>query len=395
MPNPYAIFTSYACRDVTESKERLFRRFVDTVREIVDGKVVWDPEMVCFVDRNGIKLGDVWDQTLAEAIGSSQVLVCLVSPHYLNSEWCGRELRLFLDRIEAQPAGERRVPRVFPLIWELTPGRRLPAAISQFQFQEGELPQAYRENGLRQVVYHERFRAAFQKVVEVVSDRIRDAILHQPPLAAHTGVQGGWTKADWEALINCLENERQPCELEILSCVRTNAAFGKNNSLRDLSTQLRGNLRVAVHSKSVARTELAGNLRRLAELEGIPVLLAAWEEPQDVETVLVEAAQVQTPIGVVLLDSSTTDVGSPGSIEIPGLRAEIQSLETKGQLVRCTPQTLAPALERLAIHLRNERLGPLESARVISVDIEQRAAADGVPTAQRPDVLGPNGRSGP
>lgn len=390
MPDPYAIFTSYACRDATGSKTQYFQKFVDTVMELVDGKVVWEREKVCFVDQNGIKLGDVWNETLAEAIGTAQVLVCLVSPHYLNSEWCGRELQLFLDRLKAEPTGDGRVPRIFPLIWELIPGRKLPRAISQFQFQDGEMPQAYRENGLRQVAYHGKYRTAFQTVVEVVSDRIRDAVQNQPRLATHAGVQAGWTKTDWEALINCLENERQPCEVEILSCISPDQPISNSTSLREIVTHLSDNLRIALHFKSVTADAIPGNLQRLETLDGIPVLLASLDVPQEVETILRTAANAESTIGVVLLDAKSLDASR--SIVIPGLEHEIQSLETKSRLVRCTPADLMKSLERLAISLRNERLNPLESARATSVEIEQRAAADGIPTAQRPDVIGPNGR---
>ena len=396
MPNPYAIFTSYACLDVNETTHRSFRRFLTKIRDLVGPNVGWHSEStVCFVDKTNIKLGDVWDQKLAEAIGSAQVLVCLVSPYYLKSEWCGRELRLFLERLEALPGNQQHPQRVFPLIWiHPSGGRKLPEVISRLQFKGPGLPQAYFTNGLRDLALKPKFKNALIDVASVLSTRITEALAGQPPLPPHAGVHNGWTKSDWEAVINCLEGARQACDLEILSCMSLNEEIQKTVVLGDLTIQLEVRIGVACYCKFVTWEQISGNLDRVTQLDGIPVLLAAWDSPHDVATVIREAAKL-TVIGVVILDSSSVDAMAPQPITIAGLQAEIQSLETKGRLVRCTPQTLAPALERLAIQLRNERLAPLESARVISAEIEQRATAQGVPTAQRPDVLGPNGRGGP
>src|SRR5687768_11946173 len=45
-----------------------------------------------------LKEGQAWREALPRALNESKVLVCLQSPSYFSSEYCGKELEVFLRR---------------------------------------------------------------------------------------------------------------------------------------------------------------------------------------------------------------------------------------------------------------------------------------------------------
>src|SRR5262244_3020632 len=51
-----------------------------------------------FVDRTDIRAGQEWPDELAEALRTAETMVCLYSPSYFRSEYCGKEMQVFLDR---------------------------------------------------------------------------------------------------------------------------------------------------------------------------------------------------------------------------------------------------------------------------------------------------------
>jgi FxsC-like protein len=71
-----------------------------------------------FMDRS-VKGGHFWEEELVAAAGSCQVLVCLLSPRYLKSEWCATEWDIFsrrriLRRADGETAHETPI---VPVLW--------------------------------------------------------------------------------------------------------------------------------------------------------------------------------------------------------------------------------------------------------------------------------------
>ncbi|MFM7058751.1 MAG: TIR domain-containing protein [Planctomycetota bacterium] len=44
--------------------------------------------------------GDDWHESLRDAVCTARSLLCLISPSFLKSEWCGREYHVFSERRE-------------------------------------------------------------------------------------------------------------------------------------------------------------------------------------------------------------------------------------------------------------------------------------------------------
>src|SRR5262249_13904374 len=71
---------------------------------------------VGYRDRDRLTLGSLWSKELVAALQSCKVLVCIVSPHYIGSENCGREVELFRRRFDLLE--EKESHRIIPIFWE-------------------------------------------------------------------------------------------------------------------------------------------------------------------------------------------------------------------------------------------------------------------------------------
>src|SRR5204863_5934745 len=106
-----------------------------------------------FLDVSSIKTGASWSGKIASALQTCRVLVCLYSPSYFKSEYCGKELQAFLSRVrEYQREHNLYEPPqlIFPVLW-LSPEelpKPLPEAVSWIQFTDIDLGDGYASNGL-------------------------------------------------------------------------------------------------------------------------------------------------------------------------------------------------------------------------------------------------------
>jgi hypothetical protein len=78
---------------------------------------------------------DWFGEVLPTALNSSHVLVCLQSPNYFDSEYCGRELEVFLRRRQEFVATRGGSPPVciIPVVWQ-PDLRPMPRVVPDFQW---------------------------------------------------------------------------------------------------------------------------------------------------------------------------------------------------------------------------------------------------------------------
>jgi len=82
--------------------------------EIELRKKTGNVSLTVFQDKRNFRGGDRWEQILTEELTSARLLLVLLSPSWLRSEWCLREYKLFLA---AERDGAMSRP-VVPLIWD-------------------------------------------------------------------------------------------------------------------------------------------------------------------------------------------------------------------------------------------------------------------------------------
>lgn len=151
-------YFSYARRD---NDPYLQKFFADLQAEVQRGLGL--KEKIGFFDASSFAPGDDWQAELAEALRSSRSLVSLLSPYYVRSEFCGKEVQIFLQRSELQlPGSTRRETGIFPVLW-IPLRQNVPGALADIQWLDAAFPKAYITEGLRYLMRLKRFRDDYEE----------------------------------------------------------------------------------------------------------------------------------------------------------------------------------------------------------------------------------------
>jgi TIR domain len=156
---------------------RLFGDLSLHVNELVSPPTGVDPG---FIDRS-IRGGQWWEPDLLDAARTCQVFIPLISPSYVQSEWCTRELETFAARrvVRVAPAHVSHETAILPVIWVRTEETLLPAKIRAIQqFSPEGLPDPrmaalYRENGIYGLLSM-RQDEAYDNVVWKLAQRVAE-----------------------------------------------------------------------------------------------------------------------------------------------------------------------------------------------------------------------------
>lgn len=139
--NDFDLFCSYAHGD---NDEGWVNSFVDSLTKVCRKLTGVAPQV--FVDRESLLTSDVWETKIRGALDSSRLLVAIVSPSYVRSEWCKKEWEAFVLReLEMRKNGQLSDGQglIFPiLLFPLDRGRfdvhqeSFAAAIRQRQWMD-------------------------------------------------------------------------------------------------------------------------------------------------------------------------------------------------------------------------------------------------------------------
>src|SRR5687768_16360897 len=109
---PYDFFFSYTRANNDSYLKKFFNDLSQAIRDIRG-----EPQstVVGFFDQRDLELGENWDAAIVDALQTSKVFVAMASPAYFKSEYCGKEWRLFSDRLATMAPA--RPPLLKPVIW--------------------------------------------------------------------------------------------------------------------------------------------------------------------------------------------------------------------------------------------------------------------------------------
>ena len=187
----YWFFLSHATQQ--DNLHYLKRFYEDLAARVADrlgkGSTVNKAE-VGFFDKQNLETGDRWGRALTDALQTSRTLVCLYSPNYFKSDYCGKEFQLFRTRL-ARYAEERRIdepPLILPVLWD-SPyiiAEEMPASLAamQMQYKHGDLGETYAREGLSYIMRLSKHQDDYQQFVWAFADRLVRAgkSHHLPPL---------------------------------------------------------------------------------------------------------------------------------------------------------------------------------------------------------------------
>lgn len=184
----YVFFLSYARRndlsralsaDDDKSKKLIRRLYEDLAAELINGGVMQSTKLeeVGFFDQVGIEPGDQWDVTVAEALRTARVMLCLFTRNYFNSKVCGQEFEVFRRRVKkyADANAGRHAPLIIPVLWH-RPDRlpTLPKAVVDLQYTYDEFNDVYTREGLEYVMRLEKHRDDYEQFVMKLRDHVID-----------------------------------------------------------------------------------------------------------------------------------------------------------------------------------------------------------------------------
>ncbi|WP_433210486.1 TIR-like protein FxsC [Dactylosporangium sp. CS-047395] len=177
-PPPY-FFLSYARSDDDLYVEQFFKDLSGEVRVRAG---IGSAETVGFLDRN-LEMGTIWSKELVDALATCTTFIGLCSPRYILSEPCGQEWHLFAQRCEQYELDNgRRSTALVPALW--LPPRQMPPAMQRVQYDQERFSEAYRRDGLRQLMRLARYHDEYLEAISVLAQHIVDnaEVDRLPPL---------------------------------------------------------------------------------------------------------------------------------------------------------------------------------------------------------------------
>jgi len=132
---------------------------------------------------------DQWDATVAEALRTTRVLLCLFTRPYFNSKVCGQEFEVFRQRVAQYVKANnlQHAPLIIPVLWHRAD--RLPAlpkAVVDLQYTYDDFSAVYTQEGLEYIMRLEKHRDDYQQFLIRMAALISDVTTAHPlpPLAA-------------------------------------------------------------------------------------------------------------------------------------------------------------------------------------------------------------------
>ncbi|MEH1165132.1 TIR-like protein FxsC [Micromonospora sp. CPCC 205539] len=172
-------FLSYAQEDNRNGQVQAF--FAD-LREAVAGLAGVHWHEAGFIDGQML-LGSTWTDELAGALSTSACLIALTSPRYVVSDYCGREFRVFAERIdEHERQFQVRPPALVPVQW--IPCDGLPDVVRSYQYRNFPTGTVYAQDGLLTLKQRRRHEDDYKDFVDALAKHVvrtaREHTLHQP-----------------------------------------------------------------------------------------------------------------------------------------------------------------------------------------------------------------------
>lgn len=139
-----------------------------------------------FQDQTTIPHGAAWEREIRKAIGESIFFIPILTPNFIQSEWCSKEVELFLDREAELRAAYPNLPersRIFPIVFIDIDGvdpdnPRVLAALQALQWFD-----------FRRLRHRRYDEASVREAVADLAASVRDVLRFK--VSAPVGAEGG------------------------------------------------------------------------------------------------------------------------------------------------------------------------------------------------------------
>jgi len=194
----YEFFFSYTRGNSGQYLQQFFAHLSDELREQMG---LPKGTEVGFFDQQEIELGEEWQETILGALQASKVMVCVYSPGYFKSPYCGKEWQFFQMRREAFRRSKAAAgvqppplpPTIKPVFWLAPLPTDLDDAVKASQYLWGDPNDEHNREGLKYVLQKfNDYSSLYWNYVKRLATEIREAaaaydmpqLTPRPPLKA-------------------------------------------------------------------------------------------------------------------------------------------------------------------------------------------------------------------
>jgi hypothetical protein len=383
----YKVFTSYAVPDRTKQMQKFMARFHEALRAKCGARSAQAIRELVFFDFKSIEAGDEWTAVMAKAVGEAETLVCLVSPSYMNSSWCGKELEVFDQRIAklAGPPPKKPGARfVFPVLWEPDKRRTLPAKLAKFQFLKKTWPRNY-TGGLRQLADLSKYRDTFKQFVEDLADTVDTALASKTSLPPLT--------FDFTTIASAFDDKPQPYDIFFWSAVAAGENWepvaGGRNIAAEVSAAA-GLMRVSVHPFA-PESDLARQCETLGKNRQILLVIADAHTPPSAELKNLNASATPNALAFLLVDGQASPGQAPRAVSdwFAGLPdGAIHRAVKLKQATSCLAANAASEIEKITTRARLAIINEDAGAPAQNATLASEAESRGISTEAKASLTG-------
>ena len=151
-------YLSYA----RESEDVFAERFFDDLSDAIRAKAGVAPDVaVGFIEPDEPRAGDVWNGAVADALLKCRTMICLYSPAYFKSDYCGKEWQIFRMRQRLYAERERAAgrqdaawpPSLKPVPWiPLSSPETIPEAVADTPYIVGDPNSPHNRIGVKDMI---------------------------------------------------------------------------------------------------------------------------------------------------------------------------------------------------------------------------------------------------
>jgi hypothetical protein len=151
-------YLSYA----RESEDVFAERFFDDLSDAIRAKAGVAPDVaVGFIEPDEPRAGDVWNGAVADALLKCRTMICLYSPAYFKSDYCGKEWQIFRMRQRLYAERERAAgrqdaawpPSLKPVPWiPLSSPEMIPEAVADTPYIVGDPNSPHNRIGVKDMI---------------------------------------------------------------------------------------------------------------------------------------------------------------------------------------------------------------------------------------------------
>ena len=375
---PFPVFASYAQLD----RDKYLERFIDEFRrqlQVLTGKP--DASAIAFFDRDGVRAGDRWSETIINAVNAADVLLCLMSPTYFTREWCGRELEAFLRR-ESRLTATANSRFIFPIWWQVPVAPRpLPRRLSPYHHRDANFPPAYESAGIRGLARQRRW-IQFQRI----ADRLAELVAQT--LAQPQRLPPGEAVADILDIANAFD-EQQPYDVRMLALTTGGDAWlpsAADSNIADAASETARRLLIFIR-KVETGPMLGAQLQRAQAEQQVVLLVVDAAIPLDGVIQTINGLHLPN-LAVLLVDAKTPAVG--GDVWLSQLPdGAVHGAKARGLMRVANAGEMSAQMERLVDEARRRLMADAPAARVEDPRLAQKALAQGISIDIQPNLAGP------